>query len=239
MSKTLELTNNCVVATAGSALAYTPILENTRNEIQSTSEINKIAESTRKNYYIMRSKKLEQNILEIIGMDLDTFYKSNKTLAPELVANVLQGMTQYNYNLSVLIAGVDSTGPHIYRIDNPGRIETYDSLGHCAIGAGQLHAVSTFVANDYAPHLDLNHVVALTYEAKKRSEKAMGVGESSDICIVCLNGVKKLTEDMVTKLDDIYNSRSQQEKGVISRIEEKIKSLDVSSLDQSVSEGKI
>lgn len=45
-------------------------------------------------------------------------------------------------------------------------METFDAIGHCAIGLGELHAISTFVANDYTPTLDHNHVLALTYEAK-------------------------------------------------------------------------
>jgi 20S proteasome alpha/beta subunit len=145
-------------------------------------------------------------------------------------------MTQYNYGygLSLLIAGVDSSGAHIYRIDNPGRMEIFDTIGHCSIGSGQLHAISTFVANDYTYDLDLNHVVALTYEAKKRSEKAQGVGEQSDIYIVCRDGNTKLPQETISQLEKIYNKRSQQEKRAVAEIEEQIRGLDMAAINGSV-----
>lgn len=63
--------------------------------------------------------------------------------------------------------------------------------------------------------LDLNHVVALTYEAKKRSEKAQGVGEATDIHIVCQEHVTTLPQDKIAKLDEIYRKRSDEEKRAV------------------------
>lgn len=110
-------------------------------------------------------------------------------------------------------------------------MEIFDATGNCAVGSGELHAISTFVANDYTPNLDLNHVVALTYEAKKRSEKAQGVGEQTDICIVCKDRTITLPQNMIAKLDTIYNKRSEQEKKAVSDIEQLVKDLNVSSID--------
>jgi 20S proteasome alpha/beta subunit len=139
-------------------------------------------------------------------------------------------MGQFEYELSILIAGVDSSGGHIYRIDNPGRMEIFDSIGHCSIGSGELHAISTFVANDYNVDLDLNHVVALTYEAKRRSEKAQGVGEKSDFYIISKEGYTKLSEEIMMKLDNIYNRQSKKDENVINEIEKQIESLSLETL---------
>jgi 20S proteasome alpha/beta subunit len=197
--KTIQVTNNCVAATAGSALAYTPIFRESQIEIsnQSTNDILSIAETTRLHYVTNRNKKMDQDILSKIGINLQSFYASNRALAQEVVAQTIQAMAAYNYNLSILITGVDTSGGHIYRIDNPGRLETFDVIGHCAIGSGELHAISTFVANDYTPTLDLNHVLELTYEAKRRSEKAQGVGEKSDIYIIFQDKTIKLAEGII------------------------------------------
>lgn len=233
-SKTLQITDNCVAATAGSALAFTPIYTNTMTEVQTKNvrEIRQIADIVRSQYVKMRNQKLEQEILGNIGINLQTFYQSNRALSPEIVANVVQSMAQYNYGLSILVAGVDTSGGHIYRIDNPGKMEVFDAIGHCAVGSGELHAISTFVANDYTSDLDLDHIVALTYEAKKRSEKAQGVGEQSDICIVCQNKTTKLPQELVTKLDRISNKRSEQEKKAVAEIEEEVKGLNIASIEK-------
>jgi hypothetical protein len=237
LSKTLSLTDNCVASTAGSALAYTPVHVDAKIEIQkqNTHDIKQIAEIIRNQYVIKRNQKLDQDILGKIGLNLQTFYNINRTIAPEIVAQIYQGMVAYSYQLSILVSGVDLSGPHIYRIDNPGRMEIFDAIGNCAVGSGELHAISTFVANDYTPNLDLNHVVALTYEAKKRSEKAQGVGEQTDICIVCKDRTITLPHDMIDKLDAIYNKKNVQEKKVVSDIEQLVKDLNLPSIDMNES----
>jgi phage baseplate assembly protein W len=48
------------------------------------------------------------------GLNLQLFYQSNRGLAQEIVAQTIQAMAAYNYGLSILIAGVDSSGgPHL------------------------------------------------------------------------------------------------------------------------------
>ena len=110
-------------------------------------------------------------------------------------------------------------GSHIYRIDNPGRMETFDTIGYSAVGTGEIHAISTFIANDYSFSLDLNHVVALTYEAKRRSEKAPGVGEKTNLVVVCKEGVRELPDAKIAALDKIYKARAQKEKDAVKEIE--------------------
>ena len=67
--KTLEITNNCVACTAGSALAYTPIYNRAKIEIQSNNitEISEIADINKKYYVLMRNTKMEEVILGRTG----------------------------------------------------------------------------------------------------------------------------------------------------------------------------
>lgn len=201
--KTVKITDNCVASTAGNALGFVPIADEairTITQNKTKQNIRNIAEFVRLAYINARNSKLEQEILSTVGLNLQTYYQANRTLAPEIVANLAQAMQQYNYNLSILIAGVDEEGNHIYRIDNPGRIESYDTIGHCSIGSGELHAISTFIANDYDPKFDLDHVVAMTYEAKRRSEKAQGVGEETDLYVINKQGITKLPDNKINEL---------------------------------------
>ena len=132
-----------------------------------------------------------------------------------------------------MVAGVDESGGHIYRIDNPGRVESYDTIGHCAIGSGDLHAVSTFIGNDYDPKLDVDHIVAMTYEAKRKSEKAQGVGEETDLYVVCNNGVIQLHDDKVKQLAEIFDKKTSQERKSVAKLEDLVKKLNISALDES------
>lgn len=227
LPKTIKVTNNCVAATAGSALAFTNVLKIARPQLEGLHDIGDIVETLRKAYADVRNKKLDEDILGKIGLTMQDYYDRNQSLSQQIVAQVVDAMAKYNYNLSILVTGVDDKGAHIYRIDNPGRAEPFDAVGYCAVGSGELHALSTFIANDYDPYLDLNHVAAMTYEAKKRSEKAQGVGEQSDLFIICNNKIVKLPDDMIKKLDVVYLKRLEQEKKAVADIQSEIEKLDI------------
>lgn len=234
--KTIKLTDNCVAATAGNALGFVPIYEETLRTIKQSKNalgIQEISEIIKTAYTNARNAKLEQDVLSTMGLNLQSFYQLNKSLASEIVANLATAMKQYTYGVSILIAGVDESGGHIYRIDNPGRVESYDTIGHCAIGSGDLHAVSTFIGNDYDPNLDVDHVVAMTYEAKRKSEKAQGVGEETDLYVVCNNGIIQLPEDKVKQLAEIFDKKTDQEKESVVKLEVLVKKLDIKSLDEN------
>lgn len=239
MSKTIELTNNCVVSSAGNALGFVPICEEALHIIKQNENalsIQNIAEIVKTAYTNARNVKLEQEVLARMGLTLQDFYTKSRSLAPEIVANLTQAMQQYNYRVSVLIAGVDEGGAHIYRIDDPGRIESYDTIGHCAIGSGDLHAVSTFIGNDYDPKLDLDHIVAMTYEVKRKSEKAQRVGEETDLYVICNNGIIKLPEDKIKQLAEIFDKKTDQEKESLAKLEGLVKKLNIQELDKNITE---
>ena len=228
--KTIKITEKCVAATAGNALGFVPIHEEAARFVTQTKislRVYDIAESVRKAYVNARNAKLEQDILVRLGLDLQSFYQVNRSLAPEIVGNTAQNMLQYDYGVSIIVAGVDESGGHLYRIDNPGRIESYDTIGHCAIGSGDLHAISTFIANDYDPTLDVNHVVAMTYEAKRRSEKAQGVGDETDIYVISDKGTTRVSDDKISQLSEIYNNKDNQEKESVYKLEDAIKELNI------------
>jgi len=236
VSKTVSVTDSCVAAAAGNALGYSPIHLETLKQIENdskTPDIHRISQIIKKCYTKARNDKLEESILAKVGLNLQTFTERNLKLSPNIIANITQAMSAYNYGVSLLIAGVDSEGPHIFRIDDPGRIETYESIGHCSIGSGELHSLSTFIANDYDPNLDLNHVTAMVYEAKRRSEKSQGVGEETDICIISETKTEKLSNDQMKKLDEFYNKKIKKEKDSVNELEEFVKGLGLNKSEDS------
>ena len=235
VSKTIPITDFCLVSAAGNALGYYPIHNKAVKQIEGSGkalDIERISQILKKWYTDTRNEKLEEYILAKNGLNLRTFTEQNQILAPSIVANIHQAMTRYNYGVSLLVAGVDSSGPHIFRIDDPGRLETFEFIGHCSIGSGDLHSISTFIANDYDPNLDLNHVTAMVYEAKRRSEKAQGVGAETDIYIVSENRHEKLSDAQIEELDNFYNKKIKKEKETVSELEEVVKGLHLEKADK-------
>ncbi len=232
MPNPVKLADNCVASMAGNVLGFVPIYDEALCMIQqskTTMPIQHIAEIVKTAYVNARNAKLEQEILAPIGLNLQSFYKANRSLSPELIANLTQSMNQYDYGVSILIAGVDESGGHIYRIDNPARVESYDTVGRCAIGSGVLYAISTFIGNDHDPKLDVDHVVAMTYEAKRQSEKAQGVGKATDLYVICNNGIIKLPKDKVDQLAETFDKKTDQEKDSVAKLENLVKELDIRS----------
>jgi len=228
-AKATEITKNCIAATAGSAIAHTPLFRDAGVEIarEGTKEIDRIVEITRNSYVKVRNKKLEEEILSPVGLNLQSFYQGNQALQSQLVGTLIQNMQRYNYQLWILITGVDEKGPHIYRIENPGKVFNYDTIGYHAIGSGELHAISTYIASGYGLNTTLQRGLAITYEAKKRSEKAQGVGAQTDMYVVTKNSVAYLPEEAIKVLDATYQKRIEQEKKVVSEVEKMISELDI------------
>jgi 20S proteasome alpha/beta subunit len=228
--KTIEVTPNCIATTAGSAIAYTPIFHEVRGELvkQASNDVARIAELTRIAYGNVRNNKLSEEILSTYGLNLQAFYQINTSINANLMAIILQRMQQYNYGLWIMMAGVDEAGGHIHRIENPSIKNCFDAIGYHAIGSGDIHAVDTFIANNYeVKNTTLQRGLALTYEAKKRSEKAQGVGEQTDMYVVSKEKTWHLPEEAITKLDEVYRKRVEQEKKVFLDMEQMISSLDI------------
>ena len=239
--KATEITKNCIAATAGSAIAHTPIFRDAGVEIarEGTKDVDKIVEYIRNSYIKVRNKKLEEEILSPVGLNLQSFYQGNQALQPQLVNSLAQNMARYNYQLWILVGGVDEKGPHIYRVENPGKILNYDTIGYHAIGSGDLHAISTFIASGYGLKTTLQRGLAISYEAKKRSEKATGVGAQTDMYIVSKDNVVHLPDEAIRDLDAMYQKRLEQEKRIVSEVEDMIAHLDIMKYIQQPSQGRL
>ena len=172
-----------------------------------------------------RDQVLEEAILGPVGLNLDTFYERNQDLQPSLAANIFQRMQTYNHQLWIAISGADDTGGHIWHIENPGRKVCFDNIGFHAIGSGRDHAVTTFIANEFDPTIDLSHGVAMAFEAKRRSEKATGVGKMTDLLIIDKDGHKRLSSKEIEKLDEIYEKKLETEKAAVEELDKMIKNL--------------
>lgn len=219
--KAREISDNCMFATAGSAIAHTPIFHDVHVDIirDGTKDIDKVAEYTRNAYLKARNRKLEEEVLFPFGLNLQTYYQLQGGMNPSLGNVIVQNMAKYNYGLWMLLVGVDEKGGHIYRIENPGKVFSFDSIGYHAIGSGELHAMSAFIANNTHSGIPLKKGLAIAFEAKKRSEKAQGVGTETDMFVVTCDKVIHLPAEIVGQFDAMYQKRLEQEKKVVSEFE--------------------
>lgn len=98
-----------------------------------------------------------------------------------MVLTIDQSFKTYNPRVDFVIAGKDENSCYIYTITNPGQKVCHNAIGYVAVGSGGPHAIYQFLDSEYKKSMDKEEVIAIVKSAKKRSEKAPGVGRETQI----------------------------------------------------------
>jgi len=85
----------------------------------------------------------------------------------------------------------------------------------------------------YESEIDLKHGLFIAFEAKKKSERATGVGEQTDIWLVAKDRTTKISQEIMDKLNTIYKSKIKEEHKVMSKMQTMIDEIDMSAVIQS------
>jgi hypothetical protein len=220
-TKLTQITNYCVAASSGDSLATTELMETVRQKLKTikhTPQIHDISLIFKDTYVELRRKKIEDNILKPIGIDsLDMFHNPKQSANPGITAELFEKMKKCDYNISLLIGGVDNSGAHIIAIDNPGIMYNLDELGYDAIGSGNTHALLTIIGANYHSGTSFEEALYLAYKAKKMSEKAPGIGTIfTDIWVVEHDAIYEIKQGSKDKkegimiLEEMYNTEIKQ-----------------------------
>ena len=147
-----------------------------------------------------------------------------RILSDLLVANINDQIANYRLGLDMLLVGIDDEA-HLIRISDPGAYRSYDSLSYCCIGMGDRHADNVFAWYRYMRELSRNEALYIAFEAKKKAELAGGVGQSTDVLIINVDGIRKVEESTVQDLEEIYESREAQ--GDRAKFDERITEIEI------------
>ena len=202
------LARNFAALTAGDALAHTDLIRQANEEISGMSQPSVIAAASAvEECFIQHRQKLaEKLVLRRVGLDYATFLEQQGNLSPELVSGLVSEYQAVELEVEVLIVGVDASGAHLYQITDPGVATCFDSIGYAAIGSGLPHAEGFLTEADYSAQISLNRAIWLAYVAKRRSERAPGVGSRfTDIMTIDRqNGVRFLSQQNLEQLNTIH-----------------------------------
>ena len=227
------ISSNALVLTAGTV--HEPeIIENVRDKLKGihNPKIRKIAEELSNEYSEVRLRRIESEILNKHGFQsLKEFRSEQRMLEQDTVMRIQSEIEHYDLGVHILVVGVDSEA-HIYYVYNPGTCRSWDSLGFCCIGQGDRHAEPTFAFYNYTPSLSEKEVLYITFEAKKRSEMAGGIGRTTDIWIIDEKGIWEVEEETVKRLEEIFESRNESSRmgdleGRISDMEVKRRKVEI------------
>ena len=203
--KITEVSQHCVVLTAGDALAHVELCNEAIIMTQAVRILStrQIAGEIQKAYVEQRKEQVEAEYLRSRGWDIKSFYEEHARRLPgEIVFTVDRQITTYEHNLAVIVAGVDDQG-HVYSIRNPGILDCWDGIGCYAIGSGSSHAMSHFYLHNWRPDISLGGLLLMAYEAKQSAEVAPGVGKVTDIAYINREGVTHLESSHLEELQKI------------------------------------
>ena len=223
--KAIAITQKSIVMTAGTI--HEPDLLLQAKEIARGKErLIEIADILKEVYQEYRDKHVIDEILRPLGgiKSFGEWHGKQKSLHDGIVMELNQNIASYRLGLSLLLAGVDTTG-HLIRIDDPGVYNSYDNLSYCCIGMGNRHADNVFAWYKYSATFLMNEALYIGFEAKKRAEMAGGVGKSTDILIIDEKSINKVHPDTIKLLEEIYYER--ESKSERAGFDKKIRELEI------------
>lgn len=215
---------NAIVLTAGT-IHEPEVIVDTKAEIKGKGSLREIADVLSKNYRKIRRKRVENEILEEIGiLSFDEFHRKQNLLHENSVLELSKRIRDYDLGVHLLLGGVDEKAC-LCRIGEPGTYRSFDDLGFCCIGSGDRHAEPVFAFYGFTLALPLAEALQIGFEAKKRAEMAGGVGKQTDIWIIEKGGVYAVTPETIKQLEESHT----QQKGLsqfISPVEPKTSKLE-------------
>lgn len=201
---------NFTALTAGDALRHTDLIRDAIAEVSDADGlgVREVASLLEQQFIKHRQALAEKTVLQRVGLTYKEFLEVQQNLLPDFILGLWAGYGEVKLDVELLVAGIDPSGAHLYYIEDPGTATCFDSIGYAVIGSGQPHAESFLADADYSPGITLNRAIWLAYVAKRRSERAPGVGSRfTDILVITPEqGAGFLNEAALAHLAGAYNS---------------------------------
>lgn len=238
-AKIEEISPTCVALTAGDALASQDVLAGGighAGQLQNPF-MSDFTYQIRQRFVEARRRLASEQLLEPRDMSFADFYQNGgiNRLPPDLAMLLDNSIQKLALEVSIILAGIDRSGPHVYGIEDPGTSSCYDRLGYHAIGSGHRHALLTLVGLNQHHSVGLNHTVFAVYCAKKAAELAPGVGQSTEMRVIPRNGIRVLTAD---ELDQLSPSCEQRIKPKLDEVDKVVSTLPYESKGTSDDSGQ-
>jgi len=215
--KIIRLTNSIFALLSGDSSLQHQIIEEVGAVVQARIKadpknwlnVRDVAEMYANRYNELRLREAKNLFLAPLGLTLETFIAKNKTLSPELVDKISNGLLNYELSDSVatIICGLDNTGLHLFVVRG-NNIECLNNAGFASVGMGDWHSNSQFMFAKHRWLKPFSETLLLTYAAKKRAEVAPGVGQATDMFIIgpgLGQNAFPIPYNVVDKLGQIYD----------------------------------
>lgn len=186
-------------------------IEEALHEHPENINVSQIAEFYAEEFAYYRRTLAEREILFPRGLSFDRFLTRQATMAHWQVNDLDSQLAAYYIDSTAIIAGIDPTGAHIYKIYNPGVAMCFDTPFFACSGAGASLATTQFMVASYDKMWPVERALWLAFVAKARAEMAGGVGRQTDIAIIVPGQSHVLTYDEKEMLYDLFKQTQKKE----------------------------
>jgi hypothetical protein len=157
-------------------------------------------------------------------LNRETFVTRQALMNSDLVVKLATELINFRPpDVAAIIAGLDSTGPHIYVAQNSD-VTCQDGVGFASIGAGHWHANSQFMFAGHTRQTPAPETLLTIYSAKRRAEVAPGVGrEGTDMFFIpALGEYAPIGSHVLVELETIYKAAQKKQSSIAKQSRGKI-----------------
>jgi hypothetical protein len=183
---------------AGNYDSHAAIAERTHQAARAKgiTDVGKIARLYAANYARLKRERAERLYLAPIGLDMRSFIAKQRVMLPSEVSRLSECLQDVKLKVETIIAGQDSSGLHIYTVNDNLEAVRHDHDGYCAVGSGSPQFEMQFMYSGYDGTLPFPNALFLTYIAKKHAEVSPGVGRMTDVLAIRSDGgMTKYSQD--------------------------------------------
>ena len=193
---------------AGDALAGAKIIAEAAAKVANVPRpVQEIADVVAQQYHSVRMNAAEGQILLPRGLTLATYYDRHQQLLPQITENLDQLLASFDPEVELIVAGVDSSGGHLFTVGNPGgSAECHDVIATVAIGTGEIHAVQSMIGFGHAATQPVKDTIFHVFASKRRAELAPGVGRDTGLMVLSPSEAVRLPDKAFAKLGELYDS---------------------------------
>jgi 20S proteasome alpha/beta subunit len=229
-TKIVELAGQTIALCAGDMQLHAVVVPKVRklvrdalHENPANINVSDIAEMYAREFAYYRRTLAERQILVPRGLDFDRFLARQSTMAHYQVRDLDDSLAAYYIDSTAIIAGLDPSGGHLYKITNPGIAHCWDTPFFACTGSGEALASTQFMVAGYEKRWSLARALWLAFSAKARAETAGGVGEKTDVVIVRYGGnISAASDDEKKRLYELFHEVEKKEKAAAQEAEAEV-----------------
>ncbi|KAM9068593.1 proteasome subunit beta type-7 [Sarcophilus harrisii] len=172
---------------------------------------------------------------QLISSNLELHSLSTGRLPRVVTANRMLKQMLFRYQgyigAALVLGGVDVTGPHLYSIYPHG---STDKLPYVTMGSGSLAAMAVF-EDKFKPDMEEEEAKKLVSEAISAGIfNDLGSGSNIDLCVISKSKLDFLRPYEIPNKKGNKFGRYKCEKGTTAVLTEKVTSLEIEVLDETV-----